>query len=312
MKMTSVGFLMFFIINFSHLFLGYRYFSIFLKYSIKRRYLFLFAWGILLILLNILSYYMIFGSDSLQIFCSFIIGAILSASTVIFHLYDKKQAETEARIKELLFQQQLQYYEKQYQEIFKQQNETRIMRHELKNNFILLEALAEKGDIQGIQKAIQQMYHLKENHTFAHTGNMIVDAVLNYKISSASHDNIKFQLDLNIPTKLDINDVRFCGVLGNAIDNAMEACSHVSIDQRIVSIFMQVKKKNLFVEISNPYDGTILTDKKGRLLSRKKNRSNHGLGISVMEELLGNNLGSLEAVWDEKIFYLRILFYLVI
>lgn len=310
--MSSSKYLLFFIINFSHLFWGYRYFSIFLKYSVKRRYLFIFAWGMLFVLLNLLSYYMIFGSDSLQIFCSFIIGSILSASTVIFHFYDRKQAETESKLKELFFQQQLQYYEKQYQEIFKQQNETRIMRHELKNNFILLEALADKGDIQGIQEAIQQMYHLKENHILAHTGNMIVDAVLNYKISSASPDNIKFELDLNIPTKLDINDVRFCGVLGNAIENAMEACLHVPIAQRTITVFMQVQKKNLFVEISNPYDGTILTDSKGKLLSRKKNRMNHGLGISVMEELLGNNMGSLETVWDDNFFYLRILFYLVI
>ena len=141
---------------------------------------------------------------------------------------------------------------------------------------------------------------------------MVVDAVLNYKISSASPDNIKFELDLNIPTKLDINDVRFCGVLGNAIENAMEACLHVPIAQRTITVFMQVQKKNLFVEISNPYDGTILTDSKGKLLSRKKNRMNHGLGISVMEELLGNNMGSLETVWDDNFFYLRILFYLVI
>ena len=34
---------------------------------------------------------------------------------------------------------------------------------------------------------------------------------------------------------------------------------------------------------------------------------NHGLGISVMEELLGNNMGSLETVWDDNFFYLRIL-----
>ena len=156
------------------------------------------------------------------------------------------------------------------------------------------------------------MYKTEPARLQARTGNMVVDAVINNRIASTEDAHIQYQLNLNIPTKLDTNDIRLCGLLGNALDNAVEAALHVAEEKRCISISMQIEKKNLFIEIRNPYDGTILSDDKGNLLTRKENTSHHGYGLSVMKELLGNNLGSMETIWDENTFYLRIILYSVI
>ncbi len=304
--------LLFLIINFFHLFLGYGYFSLFLLHQKRKCLLFLIAWGILWFVLNLLFYYVLTAISAIRIFSAIMIALVLLSSAIIFNLYDKIQEKTDAKIKEALYERQLEYYTRQYQEISRSQQETRRMCHELKNNYILLEALAKKGDMEGLLSYLPQMYKTMPAKLTAHTGNMVVDAVINHRISSANNDGITFQLSLNIPTKLDTNDIRLCGLLGNALDNAIEACMYIPKENRHINISMEVEKKNLFIEISNPYDGKILANSKGHLLTRKENTLYHGHGLSIMDELLGNNYGSMETVWDKSTFYLRIILYSVI
>lgn len=310
--MTVNDILLFLIINFFHLFLGYGFFTIFLKHNHSKRFLFLFSWAALWAVINILYYYLITSNNQIQIFLAVIIGSILLVSAIIFNLYDKIQEDISEKIKNVLYQQQIEYYTRQYQEISHNQQETRKMRHELKNNYILLEALAKEGDTNGILNCLHDMYKPISTTAASHTGNMVVDAVLNSKIETAQRHHIHFDLSLNIPTRLDTNEVRLCGLLGNALDNAIEACLHIPEKERYIKVLMKVEKKNLFIEIENPYDGTIYSDSKGQLITRKKNRMNHGFGLTIMNELLSDNSGSLEPVWDNKVFYLRIILYLVI
>lgn len=309
--MDIITLLLLLIINFFHLYLGYGYYSLFPKHQRKERVIFLASWGALWIVLNLLYYYLLTGTTGIRIVSAIVIGAVLLCSAVFFNMYDKLQEQTESRIREALYERQLEYYSKQYQEISRSQAETRKMRHELKNNYILLEALAKKGDTDSILSYLPQMYETTPQTFIARTGNMVVDAVINYRFSAAQADHIRFELQLNIPTKLDISDIRLCGLLGNALDNAIEACQHVPKEQRYVRISMKVEKKNLFICISNPYDGTLREDNKGKLLTRKDNALHHGYGLSVMEDLL-TNIGSMETTWNENIFELRMILYSVI
>lgn len=303
--------LLFLIINFFYLFLGYGCLSLFLKHQRRQCILFLFVFTVLWLLLNLLYYHVLTGTPAMRIVSAAAVAAILLCSTVLFNLYDKLKEKTDSRIREALYERQLEYYSRQYQEISRSQAETRKMRHELKNNYILLEALARKGDTESILACLPQMYETAPQALAAHTGNIVVDAVINYRISSAQTDNIRFQLKLGIPTRLDISDIRLCGLLGNALDNAVEACLRVPEENRCITISMQIEKKNLFIEITNPYDGTLYSDNRGRLRTRKENAAHHGYGLSIMEELL-DNIGSMETVWDESTFSLRIILYSVI
>lgn len=309
--MRTQDILLLLIINFFHLFLGFSYY-ILLPRQPARRPLFLAAWASLWLALNLLYYYMLADSGMIRCLSAVIIALVLLCSAIIFYQYDKRQKKADADIKEALYNRQLEYYARQYQEISRSQQEIRRMRHELKNNYILLEALAKNGDMDSILSYLPQMYQTAPEKAMARTGNMVIDAVINNRIAATEEQQITFRLNLNIPTQLDVSDIRLCGLLGNALDNAIEAAIHVPARERCICISMEIMKKNLFIEISNPYDGTILSDDKGRLLTRKENTSRHGYGLSIMEELLGNNLGSMKTVWDERTFHLHIILYSVL
>lgn len=304
--------LLFLVMNLFYLFLGYGYFSIFLKHHYNRRFLFLGGWGALWLMMFVLYYYLVYGTNRIQMLSACGIFSILLVSSIVLGLYDRIQEDVDEKVRDAMYQQQLEYYSRQYEDISRTQQETRKMRHELKNQYILIKALAEKGDCPAIIEIMKQMHQEVEGLVRCKTGNLAVDAVINYKIAATQEDGIQFELNLNIPTKFDINDIKLCGLLGNAIDNAIEACRRIQSGKRRIQISMVVQKKNLFIEVKNPYDGTLLQDTKGKLLTRKAQTIHHGFGISIMEELLRNNYGTMEIAWDKQEFCLRMILYMVI
>ena len=54
-----------------------------------------------------------------------------------------------------------------------------------------------------------------------HTGNDIIDTVLNVKNTEANQKHISLFADINID-KVTVNDADLCSVLSNLIDNAIE------------------------------------------------------------------------------------------
>lgn len=225
----------------------------------------------------------------------------------------KKIMEDRKRLDLHLRQQQMDLISKQYEIIAANQEETRRQRHELKNNYLAIETMAKKGNISEIISFVQGLSQkLHVSSCFAATGNVAVDSVINYKIEHTQVEQIQFKLNLNIPVELDVKDAVLCGVLGNALDNAIDASSKIPSSERMISVVMTVERKNLFIEITNNYDGILLTDKLGRIVTRKENGSFHGFGLSEMQQLLERNNGTMETVWSDRQFQIRIIFYHVL
>lgn len=73
-------------------------------------------------------------------------------------------------------------------------------------------------------------------------------------------------------------------LLGNGIDNALEASSYVVAGRREIRLQMTYEKGYLYISMKNRYEGKIRQDEKDRLISRKKELF-HGIGLSSMERI---------------------------
>ena len=84
------------------------------------------------------------------------------------------------------------------------------------------------------------------------TGNTSVDAMLNSKLSLAGNKGLSVKCDAILPDKLLFNPVDLCIIIGNLIDNAIEACEKMEEDQnRFIRIYLCVQKKHLYISVSN-------------------------------------------------------------
>lgn len=94
-----------------------------------------------------------------------------------------------------------------------------------------------------------------------------------------------------------------CSLLGNVLDNALEAVARLPADQRHISLSARVEKGLFAVKVSNTY---LFLERgiDGRLSTLKKNRKNHGYGLVSEEEIVERYGGRLEYEAKEKKFVL--------
>ena len=83
------------------------------------------------------------------------------------------------------------------------------------------------------------------------TGNVGLDAILSSKVSIARKNNIDVNCTAKVPQTLKITDVHLCAIVGNLMDNAIEACEKISDKPRFIRIYIGLFKSQLYISISN-------------------------------------------------------------
>ena len=112
-----------------------------------------------------------------------------------------------------------------------------------------------------------------------------------------------FEADTAIPESIPVDPMDLCSLLGNVLDNALEAAARLPADQRHISLSARVEKGLFAVKVSNTY---LFLERgiDGRLSTLKKNRKNHGYGLVSEEEIVERYGGRLEYEAKEKKFVL--------
>jgi len=204
-------------------------------------------------------------------------------------------------IKNELLTKSIEEKEKVYKEIRK-------INHDFKNHIVCIENLLKEGKHN---LAIEYIRDLKneafETYTWIKTGNDVVDAILNQKRSEGNSKNIKMNMKVSIPEDIDIEPLDLCAILGNALDNSIEANEKIEdINKRYISVVMNPYKDYLFVEISNP---SILNPigEDGQLRTTKKDKENHGFGIKSIEQVVEKYDGMLNYEYQNGQFILNIM-----
>lgn len=249
---------------------------------------------------------MSYGKRNTQLLISIII--LFTINVLVFYLYDTLLKEYENKIERLLLKQQNEYYIKQFNLMDQSWKGTRVQRHDLKNHLLALQAYMEKNNFN---KALEYIGQLVEANTFekeiACSGNMDVDSILNYKINEAKSKGIDVILTLEIPMHLNIRSVDMVVILGNLLDNAIDAASKIQRDKRI-KIELLYKKNVLFIKIRNTFNGYV-TKEGAKITTTHKDKSNHGIGLNNIQKVLKTYDGEMEITYTDHEFCTDILIY---
>lgn len=227
---------------------------------------------------------------------------------LVFYLYDALANEYAKKVEAGLLRQQNNYYSKQFEIMEKSQENIKMLQHDMNNHIIVLQALVEKGDrekaLNYIKKFIDSFDY---RHEYAKTGNFDVDSILNYKIQEAKDKGIDVNLKLKIPEQMNISSFDICIILGNLLDNAIEATSKLQ-SGREISVDLDFDKNVLFMSISNTFDGKVIY-KNNRIQTRHKDKEKHGIGLNNVQNVVEKYDGEMEIYHTDSTFYVDILIY---
>ena len=212
-----------------------------------------------------------------------LISAFFLLRKLFYHLVDKRIAQFQS---DLISKQTVQEW-----------------RHDYRNHIQNM-----KNRIDGDQGELEQYLDeladdLTQTDTSIQTGNVMADAVLNSKLSVAEQKSIQLNVKAHIPKGIEMTDVEMCSVLGNLLDNAIEACEKLPCDKRFLRVYIDKFKGQFYLSVQNS-SPSIQRDKG---IFRTTKAGTHGFGLFRIDRIAKKYGGYVNRQYEEGVFATELL-----
>ncbi len=236
-----------------------------------------------------------------------IVSALL-INTFTFYLYDKISDLLVSQMNKRIAEEQNRYYEYQVHMMKVTLEKMRTLRHDLKNRVSPLYPLAVAGRKDELLERLSELTDICNiSKEYATSGNSTVDSIINFKLQQSEAQGIAITTDILLPPKLEMPTFDIAVIIGNLLDNALEAT--VRSPKRWIDIKINYTKGRLIIEIQNSFDGVIHNNSEG-IQTRKEDKSSHGLGIKSIQTSIKKFDGVMKIHYDETTFSTKVLMYL--
>lgn len=177
--------------------------------------------------------------------------------------------------------------------------EMRGYKHDFHNHLQTLKGQVEAGEYERVIAYISELdAKLEKIDTLLKTGNITVDVILSSKLSKAKQAGIAVTAKANIPATLTISDVELSIVLGNLLDNAIDACEAVA-GEKFIRLFLAQKGSMLYFSMLN---SATKKQKKYGTLFLSNREGLHGFGLGRAESIIIKHGGWFKCNSEEGAF----------
>lgn len=196
--------------------------------------------------------------------------------------------------------------DKHYEEVENMYRTMRAWKHDYHNHVQAIEAYISLGQIEELGKYLDEMHAgLKEMEVLLHTGNVKADAILNSKIALMKSYDILVDVTAVVPKDIPIKGTELSVLIGNLLDNAMEACLRIDDkSKRFVRIYIDILKDQLYISVTNSMDGK--AKRIGNTFMSMKN-AGHGFGLGSVDKIVKKYGGYINRQTEEDVFATEIM-----
>jgi len=228
----------------------------------------------------------VMGYEWHPLFLAVLIGLLYTNIIMIYFTNktsEQAQLKKDFEIAEHHYAMQQEYYD----QLRVQQEETRALWHDISK---YLRASQVDNSDEALQE-VQQM--LDSISQVIDVNNRVVSVILNEYFQLAKDADVSIDLDVLVPTELFVTAADLYVLLGNTLDNAIEACTELPKEQRRISLKLKKHNSMLYYEISNPYDEKHLHRVRGNY---------HGFGLKNVAKCVEKYRGKLDVSKSNGVF----------
>lgn len=185
--------------------------------------------------------------------------------------------------------------------------ETRKIKHDMKNHLICLKYLSDNKNYKELDKYLGEIQDsINVINTGIYTGNNVIDAIINQKITRAKEDNIVFNISGSLPQNPFIDAIDICAIVSNTIDNAIEACLRMEHSTKCtIDIQTYIERDHWIYKITNTSDPVKISTKDGLIATSKNDQINHGLGLKNIHDSVNKYNGVIKMNYENNHFALN-------
>lgn len=182
-------------------------------------------------------------------------------------------------------------------------------RHDFKHTLHLLSQLAANGDTQGLRSYIREYTKEISGSTVKnYCQNPAINALLNYYENKAAEEGVLTNIQVDLSRPLPLSDPEICSLLGNIMENGIDAAKAAPVPARHFSISIRIQNDTtLYIVSSNDFDGELIPDTTRKFPSfSSKMQKNHGIGLQSIRETVDKYSGTLRISNNPTEFFLDI------
>lgn len=180
-----------------------------------------------------------------------------------------------------------QQIEQQQFEIFVSTTQAlREWKHDYKNNLSVISLLLADENLGKAKSFINELMNSVSDHVFMlSSGNSALDAIVSTKLSKAREHHIDFQHTIFLPDNIPFSAIDFSTIMGNLLDNAIEACLNIdSTMQPYIILQIERYQDMLYIQVQNSSNGNYRYNSYGELISIKSEQG-HGIGVKRIKQV---------------------------
>lgn len=279
--------------------------DIFLRRKEKKRTL---SYNVLILFTPILSLIILlcmphelFLKKNTSIMCITIISCLTLLNIINYHLLNKVLQIADLKEREKQLNQQIDFQTSKYQQISSAYRSTRSLLHDTKKHFLYIQEGIRDGKEEQVLNYLQEsLTHLEQSYSRINTGNLVIDAFISNYMTIARQEAIGYITDIQVESsRIPIEDYDLCVVLGNLLDNSLNATRIIPVpNPRQIEIEIFTSKLEFVIHIKNTRVKTTM-DEKSKLHPEELY---HGFGITNIQNIVEKYSGTYSCFPEERSF----------
>ena len=222
-----------------------------------------------------------------------ILAVVLMMSVLVFNI--NRQYEVEKELAKLRSE-QAELLERDYTNLNRAYQVNARLFHDLHNHIGVLRQFLTHEKYGEAVRYLDELQAPVQNLTATvWTGDETADYLINSKAAAAEADGIRFHVQVEFPRRTNIRSVDLCAILGNLLDNAIEAARQVeNPERRTVALTIRRIHQMLVIKVENSFS-SVPIQKNGELKTTKTGGGLHGWGLKSAQTAAEKYDGMVQA-----------------
>lgn len=219
---------------------------------------------------------------SLFFLCLYITLSLLNMLNYWFLMKTFRQEQELHRLRQM--ETQVAYQKERYAQLGAAYKTNRRLIHDTKKHYFILQEHLKRQEYEELRRYLQiSMEDIENTYTEINTGNLVIDAFVSNFKNIAQTGGIRFSSTLQVDSdRIPVNDYDLCVVLGNLLDNSLNACRKNAAVQNHIALTVTVNENDIFyIHMENTYDHA-----EKPAAHQESDFREHGYGIANIQNIV--------------------------